>query len=222
MRNGFRSRLRCCLDFPGDAAGHIMTIATKEARMSKHSLREKRRQQRLQTDVPPRENDWVYSCPRGMATREIAAALGVVGQPITEVSAQTWQQDAHMANSFMDAYDSPMEWRWPPGEPIGWKLFEEQMLAKAQQTELTASGRIANIRFLGELVIVRRSWEAAETTLAFLLDVMQAHVDRSRKQYHSHARIMLVLEGWERLIITGKIGKQVVWAVNPVPPAPSP
>ena len=190
--------------------------------MSKHSQREKRREQRLRAAAPPRENDWVYSCPKGMATREIAAALGVVGQPVTEVSAQTWQQDAHMANSFMDAYYSPMEWRWLPSEPVGWKLFEEQMLAKAEQSELTASRRIANIRFLGELVIVRRSWEAAETTLAFLLGVVQEKVDWAHKQYHpAHARIVLVLEGWGRLAITGTIGNQVAWAVNPFPPAPS-
>jgi hypothetical protein len=189
--------------------------------MSKHSQRAKRRQQRLRADAPPRENDWVYSCPKGMATREVAAALGVVGQPVTEVSGQTWQQDAHMANSFMDAYDSPMKWRWLPGEPVGWKLFEEQMLAKAEQPERTASGRITNVRFLGELVIVRRSWEAAERTLAFLLDVVQAHIDWSRKQYHPRARIVLVLEGWERLAITGTIAKPVAWAVNLLPPAPS-
>ena len=189
--------------------------------MSKHSQREKRRQQQARTEALPRENDWVYTCPKGVATREIAAALGVVEQPLTEVSAQTWQQDASMANSFLDAYDHPKEWRWLPGEPVEWKLFEEWMLQKAEQAELTASRRVATVRFLGELIIVRRSWEAAEHTLAFLLGIVQAHIDWSYKQYHPQARIVLVLEGWERPAITGSIGKQVAWTVNPLPPAPS-
>jgi hypothetical protein len=189
--------------------------------MSKHSQREKRRQQRARTEAPPCENDWVYTCPKGVATREIAVALGVVGQPLTEVSAQTWQQDASMATSFLDAYDHPKEWRWPPGEPVGWGLFAEWMFQKATQAERTVSGRIATVRFLGELIIVRRSWEAAEHTLAFLRSIVQAHIDWSYKQYHPQARIVLVLEGWERPAIIGWIGKQGAWTVNPLPPAPS-
>jgi hypothetical protein len=159
--------------------------------MSKHSQREKRRQQRrqqrAQTEAPPRENDWVYTCPKGVATREIAAALGVVGQPLTEVSAQTWQQDASMANSFLDAYDHPKEWRWLPGEPVEWKLFEEWMLQKAEQAELTASRRVATVRFLGELIIVRRSWEAAEHTLAFLVMTSGTHVGSAARSNSAKA-----------------------------------
>ena len=54
-------------------------------------------------DAPPAENDWVYACPKGLPTAMIATVLGVVGQPITEVSARTWQQNWHMANTFMEA-----------------------------------------------------------------------------------------------------------------------
>ena len=169
--------------------------------------------------MEPRGNDWVYMCPKGMATSEVAAVLGVVGQPVTEVSAQTWQQDAQMANSFMEAYNAPREWRWLPGEQVGWGLFEEQMVAKSEQTERTASGRIATIRFVGELIMVRQSLDAAENTLAFLLDVVQARIEWSRK--HPQARIVVVLEGWDRPVIEGKTAKLPTWIVNPLPLPPT-
>ncbi len=171
--------------------------------------------------MEPRENDWVYTCPKAMATSEVAAVLGVVGQPVTEVSAQTWQQDAQMANTFMEAYNAPSEWRWLPGERVEPGLFEEQTVAKAEQTEQTASGRIATIRFVGELIMVRQSWEAAENTLAFLLDTVQARIEWSRKQYHPQARNVVVLEGWDRPGVEGKTAKLPTWIVNPLPLPPT-
>jgi hypothetical protein len=172
--------------------------------------------------VPPPENSWVYTCPKGTTTPEIAAALGVLGQPITEVSAQTWQQDWQMANAFMAAYDYPKELHWRPRQPVGWNGLEDWMLVKAVESERTVRGQLISSRFVGELVIVRHSWEAAENTLAFLLDIMQAKVDWWRKKYHSQAaRIVLVLEGWERPTLAGRVGKRVAWTVNPLPLSPS-
>jgi len=145
----------------------------------------------------------------------------VEGQPVTEVSARTWQQDWQMANSFLEAYDFPKEWRWLPGELVGTKLLGEWILEKTVETERTASGRIANERFVGELVVVRTSWEAAENTLALLLDVVEERVNWSRKQYHPRARIVVVLEGWERPFVAGKVGRRVAWSINQLPPTSS-
>jgi hypothetical protein len=184
--------------------------------------RPKRRNGSLQTEVPPPANDWVYACPRELATSDIAAALRVEGQPVTEVSARTWQHDWQMVNSLLDAYDRPREWRWLPGEPVDNKLLGEWILGKSVETERTASGRIANERFVGELVVVRTSWEAAENTLALLLDVVEERVNWSRKQYHPRARIVVVLEGWERPFVAGKVGRRVIWSINQLPPISSP
>jgi hypothetical protein len=181
-----------------------------------------RRNGSLQTEVPPPANDWVYACPRELATSDIAAALRVEGQPATEVSARTWQHDWQMANSLLDAYDRPHGWRWLPGEPGDNKLLGEWILGKSVETERTASGRIANERFVGELVVVRTSWESAENTLALLLDVVEERVNWSRKQYHPRARIVVVLEGWEHPFIAGKVGRRVAWSINQLPPTSSP
>ena len=93
------------------------------------------------------------------------------------------------------------------------------MVAKSEQTERTASGRIATIRFVGELIMVRQSLDAAENTLAFLLDVVQARIEWSRK--HPQARIVVVLEGWDRPVIEGKTAKLPTWIVNPLPLPPT-
>jgi hypothetical protein len=85
------------------------------------------------------------------------------------------------------------------------------------ETERTASGRIAYERFVGELVVVRTSWEADETTLALLLDVVEERVNWSRKQYHPRARIVVVLAGWERPVVVGQVGRRVVWSINQLP-----
>ena len=176
---------------------------------------------RAQADASPAENDWVYTCPKRLSTPAIAEALDVAGQPITEVSARAWQQDWQMANTFMEAYDYEKSYWFRPGEPVHWDAFHDWMLVKKTAFEFRADGRVSGSRFVGELVIVRRSWEAAENTLAFLLDIVQAHVDWTRKQHHGHARVVLVLEGWEQPTVAGRVaGKRVAWTINPCPPVP--
>jgi hypothetical protein len=181
--------------------------------MSKHAKGQKGR---VKTNTPPAENGWVYACPTGLPTPKIAAAVGVVGQPVTEVSAHSWQQDWQMTNSFMDAYGYPKTYRFPPDEHVNWDAFKDWMLVKQSQAQQTT--HIEGFRFVGELVIVHASWEATEDTVAFLLDIVQAHVNWSHKQYHAQARIVLVLEGWERPSVEGRVvGKRVAWAINPLP-----
>ncbi len=68
-------------------------------------------------------------------------------------------------------------------------------------------------RFVGELVVIRQSQDAAENTLAFLLDIVQAHV-RWSQRHHAQARILVVLEGWDRPLLAGRVGKRVAWVVN--------
>ncbi len=173
---------------------------------------------RARADALPIANDWLYTSPEGLSTSEIVAVLGVVGQPVTEVSAHSWQQDWQMANTFMDAYGYPISYRFPPGKHVNWDAFNDWMLVKQSQSHRNARGRMEDFRFVGELVIVRASREATEDSLAFLLDIVQTHVDRSRNKSHSQARILLVLEGWERPTVAGRvIGTRVAWSVNPMP-----
>lgn len=182
-----------------------------------------KRKGRAKTEPGPIQNDWAYACPRRLPTPAIAEALDVIGQPITEVSASTWQQDWQMANTFMEVYAYPKTYWFRPGEPVHWDAFNDWMLARKTAFEFKADGRVGASHFVGELVIVRQSWEAAENTLAFLFDIVQASVDWTCKQHHGHARIVLVLEGWERPTVTGKVGKrgkQVEWVINALPQHP--
>jgi hypothetical protein len=77
-------------------------------------------------------------------------------------------------------------------------------------------------RFVGELIVVRLSWAASENVLAFLLDVVDAQVKWSRKHDRPLARIALVLEGWAKATIEGRVGHHVTWAVHPLRPEPAP
>lgn len=45
-------------------------------------------------------------------------------------------------------------------------------------------------RFVGELVVIRQSQDAAENTLAFLLESVQAHARWSQRT-HAQARILV-------------------------------
>ena len=164
----------------------------------------------------PLANAWLYSCPIGLPTPQIAAVLGVVDHPITEVAAHLWQQDCHMANSFMDAYGYLKSYSFSPGHPVDWNALKDWMRIKTWQNGPNAQEPMEGGRFVGELVVIRQSQDAAESTLAFLMDIVQAHVQRSQR-YHSQARILVVLEGWGHPMIAGRVGKRVAWVVNRLP-----
>jgi hypothetical protein len=185
--------------------------------MSKQSRGSKRREQ---LHTPPPANDWLFACPKGLPTARIAAALTVTGRPVTEVSARSWQADWQMANTLMDAYGSlPYlpNMRWLPGEPVGWQLRDWIVVKRYQSTGTVRRG-VQITRFVGELILVRESWVASENVLAFLLDIVDAQVKWSRKHDRPLARIALVLEGWEKATVEGRVGHRVAWAVNPLPP----
>jgi hypothetical protein len=158
-------------------------------------------------------NEWLYACPAGTPTPQIAAALDIAGQPVTEVSARHWQQDWRMANDLMEAYGYPKTYWFRPGRPVGWDGLEDWVLIKTWQHGPMVRGNVTESRFVGELVVIRESQAAAENTLAFLLDIIQAHVIRSLKD-HSRARIAVVLEGWERPTVEGRVRRRVGWLVN--------
>jgi len=164
----------------------------------------------------PLANTWLYSCPTGLPMPQIVAALGAADHPRTEVSAHQWQQDWQMANTLMEAYGYPKTYWFEPGRPVDCNSLEDWIVIKTWQNGPDAHRPIVGGRFVGELVVIRQSQDAAENTLAFLLDIVQAHVRWSRK-YHSPARIVVVLEGWERPILAGRVGKRVAWVVNRLP-----
>lgn len=175
------------------------------------------------TTHEPMANDWLYACPTGMPTPQIVTLLNIAGQPVTEVSARDWQQEWQMANDLMDAYGYRESYRWQLGQPVGWDSLNDWILIKQWQRGSVVLGSITGSQFAGELVVIRQSQYASEDVLAFLLDVIQAHVRRSL-QLHSQARIVVVLEGWDRLVIEGRVGKgrvgrRVGWMVNPMPSA---
>ena len=165
------------------------------------------------------DNEWLFSCPRNSLMMEIAASLDMIAEPITEVTAgKQWQGNWQMANSFMEAYGYPEDHRFTAGVPVAWDSFNDWMLAKQSKVQISARGGGVVFHPVGELVIVRRSWEAAEKTLAFLLDVVEDHVNRLRKRYNpDRARIALVLEGWERPSVVGRVRKRTIWSIQPLP-----
>jgi hypothetical protein len=165
----------------------------------------------------PLANEWLYSCPIGLPTPQIAAALGAADHPVTEVSARLWQQDWQMANTFMEAYGYPRSYWFPTERPLDWRALDDWMLIKTWQHE--PGKRVPGVvrgRFVGELVIIRQSQDAAELLLIGLLDIVQAHV-RWSQRHHSQARVLVVLEGWDRPLISGRVGKRVAWVVNRLP-----
>jgi hypothetical protein len=164
----------------------------------------------------PLANEWLYSCPTGLPTPQIAAALGASDHPVTEVSARLWQQDWQMANTFMEAYAYPKSYWFQPGRPVNWDGLNDWMLIKTWCNGPDARRPMEGGRFVGELVVIRQSQDAAENTLAFLLDIVQAHVQWSQR-HHSQARILVVLEGWDRPLLAGRVGKRVEWVVNRLP-----
>jgi hypothetical protein len=164
----------------------------------------------------PLENEWLYACPTGLPTPHIAAALGADDHPVTEVSAHRWQQDWQMANAFMEAYAYPTSYWFVPGRPVNWNGLNDWLLIKTWRNGPDARRPLEGGRFVGELIVIRHSQDAAEDTLAFLLDVVQAHVRWSRR-HHSPARILVVLEGWDRPMLAGRVGKRVAWVVNQLP-----
>lgn len=167
--------------------------------------------------LEPLVNDWLYSCPSDMPTPHIAAALGADDHPVTEVSARQWQQDWRMANAFMEAYGYPRSYWFSPDRPVDWRALEDWILIKTWQNE--SGKRIPGVvrgRFVGELVVIRQSQEAAEVLLLHLISMAQAHV-RWSQQHHARARILVVLEGWERPTLSGRLGKRVAWVVNRLP-----
>jgi hypothetical protein len=177
---------------------------------------------RARVDRTPTATDWLYACPSGLPTSAIAASLGVVGQPVTEVSARTWQHDWDMANTFMEAYGYPKNYWFSPGEPVHWDGFEDWMLIKKTVSEHDARGRLTQFRFVGETIIVREGMKATEGTLAFLLDVVSFHIRNLLKRYDythvnpSHARVVVVLDGWEKPLVAGRVTGQhrVAFQVN--------
>lgn len=181
--------------------------------MSKES---QRRRRLANQDAPPPDNDWLYSCPEGMPASEVAAALGVSGGPITEVDGAIWQRDWEMANAFMDEYGMP---RFPEGQAVNWNAFEDWMLLKRSHSQVAPRGNLVDVSFMGEMVLVRHSYAAANNVLALLADIMQAHIDRARRNRRitPHARILLVLEEWKHPVLAGRVGRQVRWSVNSLP-----
>ena len=164
----------------------------------------------------PLANEWLYSCPISLPTPQIAATLGAADHPVTEVSAHLWQQDWQMANTLMEAYGYPKSHWFAPGRPVNWNSLEDWMLIKTWQYGPDTRRPMVGGRFVGELIVIRQSQDAAENTLAFLMDVVQAHV-RWSGRHHSQARILVVLEGWDRPMLAGRVGKRVAWVVNRLP-----
>jgi hypothetical protein len=169
----------------------------------------------------PTETNWLYACPLGLPTSAIASYLDVVSQPITEVSARNWQHDWDMANAFMEAYGYPL---FELGEPVHFDRFKDYLLNKETVSERDVRGRLTQLTFLGETVIVRDSAAAAEGTLAFLLDVVSFKLMGLLNSYYfahenpSDARVVLVLEGWDKPLVAGRVaGHRVAWQVNQMP-----
>src|SRR6476646_1847744 len=98
-----------------------------------------------QRSMEPQQNDWLFSCPEKMKTRQLIIALNAEGQPVTELSARDWSETWRLYNDFIYAYRYPEKYLLHAKDTISWDGLADLIFAKCWE------GRV----FRGELLLIR-------------------------------------------------------------------
>lgn len=155
--------------------------------------------------LAPIENDRLYSCPVGMPTSAIVAALGAVDYPRIELSAKHWDEFWRMRNDLLRAegYTDP-RWYSRPDQRPNWDSLNDLILMRSLEGN----------RFVGELVVIRDIPTPAPQNLIHLVDHMvgQSH-NWSHQGVSADRRILVVLEGWENPVLAGRWPRQSRFAL---------
>ncbi len=167
--------------------------------------------------LEPEPTTWLFSCPSGLPTASIRAALDAASEPLTEASARLWQDRWQMANDLLDTYGYPPTQRYAPGAAPNLDQLADQILIKQVKAGEWQRAKSPEWAYVGELVIVRDSHSGVAVNLALLAEMVQAQVWRWRKEHKHRARLLLVLAGWEQAVLAARVaGHRVARMVNPI------
>jgi hypothetical protein len=166
----------------------------------------------------PQANDWLYACPIGLPSAQIAAALGVPGQPITEMSGRGWDDYRQLMQEIDRAYNYGRFYiDHSSGQP-NWNAINDLMLNKCVEGNWKDGWR-----FVGELVILRDISTPPSVNLLSFVETVAGHIRAipRRRLWPITGRIVLGLEGWTQPALVGRTSwGRVAWVVNPLPPEP--
>jgi hypothetical protein len=179
--------------------------------------------------LAPIAHDWLYSCQVGTPVAAIRAALAMPFEPLSEFSARDWEAPGRLGFDLFRAAGEPESWR-PFGEASDdWTflMLDEVLFSKSWGPFRIVNGRGGSGPFQGELMVIRYTRDTSPATaqsLATLLDWSQSKIkwiEKGRRSHalQSHAKIAVVLEGWDRSSFTSTRLK-VALAVNPLPAIP--
>jgi hypothetical protein len=167
--------------------------------------------------LAPEQNDWLFSCSARLPTKHIVTTLGVAHQPLTELSAQYWNEQWRMGNDLLRAYDDSVSYTYEPGQNIA--NISNSMGSKSWEPgELAGKGP----RFVGETFVIRECKAEIATNLTILVDIVAFYLKNLQKMHlQTDARLIVVLAGWTEPILTGRpFSSRLIWAVNPLPQMP--
>lgn len=174
----------------------------------------------------PMANDWLYSCPVGASVAAIRAALSMPSEPLSEFSAREWEVPGRLGFDLFRAAGEPEYWR-PFGDASDdWTtlMLDEVLFSKSWGLFRIVNGHKESAPFRGELMVVRDIRDispAAAQSLATLLSWSQSKlpwIEKNRRSHalQSHAKIAVVLDGWDRSSFTS-VRPKLALVVNPLP-----
>ena len=170
--------------------------------------------------LEPQVTDWLFSCPVILTTKDIADILQVSNLPITEFSAQHWQEAWQVGNDILRAYGYPENYLYQPGQKVSWDAISDWMFAKCWKEEkrLFENSKIATI-FVGELIIIRDCRNEIAVNLAFFVQSVQAYIQHVQRMHPlATGKLIVVLAGWTQPVLSARIaGHRISWVLNSLP-----
>jgi hypothetical protein len=170
-------------------------------------------------EVEPQVTTWLFSCPATMTTRHIAEVLQVSDQPITEFSAQHWQETWQVGNDILRAYGYPENYLYHSGQKVGWDAISDWMFVKCwreEKEQFKGNVHKAMSVFVGELIIIRDSRKEVSINLAHFVDSVQAYIQHVQSMYAlATGKLIVVLAGWTQPVLAERIaGHRIAWVLN--------
>ncbi|GCE31251.1 hypothetical protein KDA_67350 [Dictyobacter alpinus] len=168
--------------------------------------------------LEPHVTDWLFSCPDTMTTKQIVEFFHPSNQPVTEFSAQHWQETWQIGNDILRAYGYPKNYFYYPGQTVGWDSIADWMFVKCwkkEEKQSVKSKRSSDI-FIGELIVIRDCQEDVAVNLSFFAASVQTYIRHIQSIHPLIAeKLIVVLAGWTQPVLSARIaGHSVAWALN--------
>jgi hypothetical protein len=152
----------------------------------------------------PKDNDWLFSCSAKLATEEILKTLGIVKQPVIELSAKHWREFYQMANDVMKAYGYSESYLYDRQAKVSLDGLNDWMFINGWE----------NKQFIGEVFIIRSCHPEALQCISIIIYLMYNMIQEIYKKPHlfRDTRLVVVLAGWSSNPI--KIDRKTSLIVN--------